>query len=84
MGNMDLQEPEKLRPVRDYVLETGEWNWEDIAGKVNHSVMQAIASIRPPDVSINLEDFLVWIGSKDGNYSTSVTYKNLIAVNYPT
>lgn len=49
MGDIGILELEKYRPVRDYVLETGEWNWEAFAGKVNQSVLLAIASIRPPD-----------------------------------
>lgn len=77
MGNIDVQDSEKGRPVRDYISESGEWNWKAFAGKVSHSVVLAIASIKPPDESINLTDFPVWIGSKNGKYSVSATYRNL-------
>lgn len=42
LGMRDILEADLRRPVRDYITESGEWNLEAFAGKINQSALLAI------------------------------------------
>lgn len=80
LGVGSIPEVELNRPLRDFILESGNWNWSAFEGKINLSVLLSIASIKPPEGSSNVSDFPVWLGSKNGDYSVSVTYFHLTSI----
>lgn len=80
----EISEGDRCRPIRDYISSEGEWKWEAFAGKINHSLLLTIASIRPPHISLNSPDFPIWIGSRNEEYSVLATCANLLALSSPS
>lgn len=64
----DLDEPTLFSLVKDYVMDSGAWDWKKINLHLSSFITNIIAGVQPP-LQVTGADSIAWVLSNDGDFS---------------